>query len=280
MKGQPGLPGMVPAGGVDEHHVGSLWERHDRGLQQRPLAQGEEARLVGRQGPSLDGRVHRPTPRADEARRRPGSLASSPEAGSGLEAYEAAGENDVVAWGDPRVRSERGQVPLDSHQLVRGVRPAAHPGLILHMARAGSPAWEETGASLTPELGELIGGKAPCGTILGMARLEGYRFGRVLVDGQEETRDVIVLPRRVIRNWWRKNGHALVLEDLGDVLDELPELLVVGTGAAGHMEPDPGTLKALRDRGVEVQVLRTEEAVSRYGAADPARTAAALHLTC
>jgi hypothetical protein len=73
-----------------------------------------------------------------------------------------------------------------------------------------------------------------------MARLEGYRFGRVIVDGREETRDVIVLPSRVIRNWWRKDGHALVLDDLGDVVDELPELLVVGTGAAGQMEPDLG----------------------------------------
>jgi hypothetical protein len=113
-----------------------------------------------------------------------------------------------------------------------------------------------------------------------MARLGGYRFGRVIVDGREETRDVIVLPSRVIRNWWRKDGHALVLDDLGDVVDELPELLVVGTGAAGQMEPDPETLKALRDREVEVEVLRTEEAVRRYRAPDTARTAAALHLTC
>jgi hypothetical protein len=127
----------------------------------------------------------------------------------------------------------------------------------------------------------LIGGKGRAGRYWGtMARLEGYRFGRVIVDGREETRDVIVLPSRVIRNWWRMDGHALVLDDLGDVVDELPELLVVGTGAAGLMEPDPGTLKTLRDRGVEVEVLRTEEAVRRYGAADPARTAAALHLTC
>jgi hypothetical protein len=113
-----------------------------------------------------------------------------------------------------------------------------------------------------------------------MARLEDYRFGHVVVDGQEETRDIIVLPGRVIRNWWRKDGHALVLDDLGDVLDELPERLVVGTGATGQMEPDPGTVKALRERGVEVEMLRTHEAVRRYAAADPARTAAALHLTC
>jgi hypothetical protein len=113
-----------------------------------------------------------------------------------------------------------------------------------------------------------------------MARLEDYRFGRVVLDGREETRDVIVLPDRVIRNWWRNDGHALVLDDLDDVLDDLPERLVVGTGAAGQMEPDPQAVRALRDRGVEVEVLRTDEAVRRYAASDPARTAAALHLTC
>ncbi len=117
-------------------------------------------------------------------------------------------------------------------------------------------------------------------TDAGMARLEGYRFGRVLVDGEEHTRDVIVLPGRVVANWWRKDGHALVLEDLAEVLEELPERLVVGTGAAGRMRPDPAALRALRERGVEVEVLPTEEAVRRFGELDPARTAAALHLTC
>jgi len=113
-----------------------------------------------------------------------------------------------------------------------------------------------------------------------MRRIEGYRFGHVVVDGQEETRDVIVLPGRVVRNWWRKDGHALVLEDLEDVLDELPERLVVGSGATGQMRPDPTTLERLRQQGVEVEVFRTADAIRRYGESDPARTAAALHLTC
>ncbi len=113
-----------------------------------------------------------------------------------------------------------------------------------------------------------------------MARLEDYRFGRLLVDGREETRDLIVLPARVVREWWRRDGHALVIEDLADVLDELPERLVVGTGAAERMRPDPGAVEDLRRRGVEVEALPTPQAVRRYGELDPARTAAALHLTC
>jgi hypothetical protein len=46
------------------------------------------------------------------------------------------------------------------------------------------------------------------------------------------------------------------------------------------MRPDPDTLDRLRQRGVEVEALPTDEAVRRYGELDPRRTAAALHLTC
>jgi hypothetical protein len=113
-----------------------------------------------------------------------------------------------------------------------------------------------------------------------MTRIADYSFGRVTIDGQEETRDVIILPGRVVRNWWRHDGHSLVLDDLEDVLDELPPRLVVGSGAYGRLRPDPTTLEELRARGVEVEVLPTEEAVQRYAALNPAETAAALHLTC
>jgi hypothetical protein len=113
-----------------------------------------------------------------------------------------------------------------------------------------------------------------------MPRIEGYRFGRVLVDGDEQTRDVIVLPERVLTGWWRADGHRLVLADLADVIEDLPEHLLVGTGAYGRMRPEREALDELRQRGVEVEALPTDEAVRRYGELDPRRTAAALHLTC
>ena len=113
-----------------------------------------------------------------------------------------------------------------------------------------------------------------------MARLEGYRFGRVLVDGEEHTRDVIVLPGRTVAGWWRHDGHALVRQDLDEVWNELPAHLVVGTGHDGRMRADPEALDALRARGIEVQVAPTAEAVRLFDQLDPAEAAAALHLTC
>jgi hypothetical protein len=121
---------------------------------------------------------------------------------------------------------------------------------------------------------------APHDTLSIMPRIEGYRFGRVLVDGEEHTKDVIVLPDRVVPRWWRREGHALVLEDLEAVMEDLPERLVVGTGASGQMRPDPDAVDRLRRRGVEVEALTTNQAVRRYGELDPSQTAAALHLTC
>ena|SRR5256885_15502063 len=113
-----------------------------------------------------------------------------------------------------------------------------------------------------------------------MPRLEDYSFGRLVIDGDEHRRDVIVLPRRVVSDWWRRDGHSLHIEDLDPVLDELPPTLIVGCGAHGRLTPDPGALRALAERGVEVEVLRTGDAVQRYAELDEARTAAALHLTC
>jgi hypothetical protein len=68
-----------------------------------------------------------------------------------------------------------------------------------------------------------------------MARIEHYEFGRIVVDGQEERRDLIILPDRVVRNWWRQDGHALVLEHL-----------VIGTGAHGRLRPDQQAVRRLR----------------------------------
>lgn len=113
-----------------------------------------------------------------------------------------------------------------------------------------------------------------------MPRIEGYDFGRIVVDGEELTHDVIILPDRLVTNWWRAEGHRLALADLDDVLGELPDQLVIGTGAYDQMQPDPETLEQLWQRGVEVEALPTGDAVCRYGDLDPRRTAAALHLTC
>jgi hypothetical protein len=85
---------------------------------------------------------------------------------------------------------------------------------------------------------------------------------------------------RVVTNWWRREGDSLALEDLEDVLDSLPERMILGVGAHGRLRPDPDVIAELERRGTAVECLRTDEAVRRYRELDEQQTAVALHLTC
>jgi hypothetical protein len=113
-----------------------------------------------------------------------------------------------------------------------------------------------------------------------VAELSDYSFGSLTVDGERHTRDLIVLPERVVADWWRREGHSLAMEDFDQVIDELPGRLILGCGHDSRLRPPQAVLDELRARGVEVEAMPTAEAVRRYGELDPERTAAALHLTC
>ncbi len=113
------------------------------------------------------------------------------------------------------------------------------------------------------------------------ADLSGYAFGTLTVDGEEHREDLIVLPGRVVTPWWRRRGHRLQLVDLEDVLDELPEVLVVGTGHFGRMNVARDVEPTLRGHGVTLVALRSGAAVQRFTELSKDRVVAlAIHLTC
>ena len=108
-----------------------------------------------------------------------------------------------------------------------------------------------------------------------------YRFGRIVIDGQTYDKDVIILPDRVVANWWRREGHRLYPEDLEAVFEASPEVLVVGQGTPGRMRVSPEAARALQAAGIELIVLPTEAACRTYGELSARKiTAAAMHLTC
>ena len=61
--------------------------------------------------------------------------------------------------------------------------------------------------------------------------IDDYAFGRITIDGQSYTSDVIVLADGVRDGWWRKEGHSLAIEDLDAVAAAAPAVLVVGVVA-------------------------------------------------
>jgi hypothetical protein len=112
-------------------------------------------------------------------------------------------------------------------------------------------------------------------------KIESYRFGQIVIDGHTHTRDVIILPDRVLGGWWRQEGHTLHPDDLTAVLETAPQVLVVGQGAYGQMRVTGETRRALQAAGIELRVSSTEEACQTFNSLREGQTvAAALHLTC
>jgi len=112
-------------------------------------------------------------------------------------------------------------------------------------------------------------------------RVDSYAFGRIVIDGETYTSDVVITPGGVRPDWWRDEGHSLSLGDLGKVLDDPPDVLIIGTGAHGVMTVPDDVAEAIRDRDVELVIGETGAAVETYRARSKAsRTVAALHLTC
>ncbi len=112
--------------------------------------------------------------------------------------------------------------------------------------------------------------------------IDSYRFGRIVVDGVEYTRDLIILPERVEGGWWREEGHRLGLGDLGEALAAEPEVLVVGKGYLGRMRVGEDVERALSERGIAFRAEKTGRACEVYNelVREGKRAVAALHLTC
>jgi hypothetical protein len=102
------------------------------------------------------------------------------------------------------------------------------------------------------------------------------------IDSTAYSKDVLILPDgTIISPWWRRDGHRLELEDLEQLLDAGPVVIVAGTGASGLMKPAAGLAESLAGRSIELIALPTEEAVQTYNrVAGNRRTGGCFHLTC
>lgn len=112
-------------------------------------------------------------------------------------------------------------------------------------------------------------------------KITHYSFGRITVDGNTYTSDLIIFPDRVEPSWWRKKGHNLSPEDLTDMVNAEPDELIIGTGYSGAMAVSREALRLLKSRGIEVRVQNTGRAVEIFNSAPgDKKVIAALHLTC
>ena len=111
--------------------------------------------------------------------------------------------------------------------------------------------------------------------------IEAYQFGRITIDGETYTRDLIICPDGILTDWWRKEGHSLRPEDLDAVIGLEPEVLIVGCGRDDRLKVPEETRRWITSLGIELIELPTGEACDRYNElAVQSKVIAGLHLTC
>lgn len=112
--------------------------------------------------------------------------------------------------------------------------------------------------------------------------IDGYRFGSMDIAGTTYQADLKIIGQQVIPHWWRKEGHKVFVEDILDILEAQPSVLVIGCGSPGMMKPSNEVRRVCADKGIELIHEPTEAAVRTFNALVKAgkKVAGAFHLTC
>lgn len=114
--------------------------------------------------------------------------------------------------------------------------------------------------------------------------IDSYEFGVMVINGNKYTRDVMIFPDQVVKDWWRKEGHRLCVEDLKEILDaeDKPVTIVVGTGYYGLVKISSDVKGKLESSGIKLVAESTREACRTFNELlkSNRKTAAAFHLTC
>jgi hypothetical protein len=113
-------------------------------------------------------------------------------------------------------------------------------------------------------------------------KIDNYFFGSITVDGQEYRNDVIIYPDAIRCNWRRKEGHSVAIEDLQEVMNDKPDLLIIGTGAYGFMKLKSSTQKVLQENNIKIIEVNSKQACEIFNKyiQQGKKVVGAFHLTC
>ena len=112
--------------------------------------------------------------------------------------------------------------------------------------------------------------------------IDACSFGSMVVDGKRYSSDLIIYPDgRVVPAWHRREGHRLYLQDIANLIEAKPDIIIAGTGANGRMRPDRQLAEQLSAKGIAFLAEANPTAVPRYNElAANRKVGACFHLTC
>ena len=112
--------------------------------------------------------------------------------------------------------------------------------------------------------------------------IEHYRFGVMRIGGRSNHHDLKIVNGVTSADWYRKQGHLVLPEDIADILLAAPSILVIGQGSSGYMQIAGAVREALAERHINLIAKPTAEAVKSFNQNqhNGLDVAGAFHLTC
>ncbi len=107
-------------------------------------------------------------------------------------------------------------------------------------------------------------------------------FGTLLINGTPYGDDLMIRPDgTIISPWRRRRGHQLSMDDLEELIDASPDVIVMGTGMNGGVVPDSGLKDQLAHLTIEFIPEPNDRAVRIFNdLVQKKRVGAGFHLTC
>ena len=104
----------------------------------------------------------------------------------------------------------------------------------------------------------------------------------MVIDGVAYTNDLKIIRNTVVPDWWRKRGHSVDVDDVHDILNYHPDILIIGKGDPGLMTTSPALQKVLAQKSIELIEDKTTGAIQIFNQMlkEGKRIAAGFHVAC
>ena len=119
-----------------------------------------------------------------------------------------------------------------------------------------------------------------------MAKIDRYNFGLIVIDGKQYVHDVLILPDGTVKkrepSKVRFGSHEIVWDDVVKIVNEQPQVIVIGTGASGLSKLSVDVGVKLRQANIDLVILPSSQAVEKFNqlTQEGGRVAALIHITC
>jgi len=109
-----------------------------------------------------------------------------------------------------------------------------------------------------------------------------FSFGKIVVNDRTYMDDIKIIRGQVISDWWRKSGHRVDVEDIADILESDPEIVIIGKGSPGLMKTSAPLREKLATHNIGLIEKKTSKAIEVFNKffQEGKRVAGGFHISC